>query len=465
MDSDAGTTDMSIQITTKKIAPASPHNWSHSQSCSAPRSRIRTNAPLGKRASTPARASSKPPALILEIHNYQSKPPNTLSRITAAPPPPPSFATIAAQPSSLNALNLTPTDLALAAASLALTTAVENHQANSLSLLHVTTGTGAILDSKMGLLRNHNISLMLLVSIHIQKAGGTRLLLKTLYKIARLEKKEARCLFAKEDSVTSAAMETAMAMSSITDPDGFTTVSWRGVSSTSPPKQRPQSRSPPRPSDGIKRVNPFDDKFLTSFPLSVGLAMDPAATVDTANRAKNSNNQKHSSLPFSPVLLSLIPPPVGDGSNPNAYIHDPASCQPTKKSFRGANASSLVTAAFSTSSFASPARISMYTNKRTALASPAKGGAPIPKDVETMSRKSLGAPMEETRKKTESPYAAFDHSFDKQDFLRESKKVAQRLLMDPINKSIDEEENANTAKASTQASCIERHREQFENAA
>ena len=91
----------------------------------------------------------------------------------------------------------------------------------------------------------------------------------------------------------------------------------------------------------------------------------------------------------------------------------------------------------------------MFTNKRAALASPAKGGAPILKDVEVMSRKSLGAPMEETRRETESPYAAFDHSSDKQDLLRESKKVARRLLMDPIDKIIDEEENANTAKAST----------------
>jgi hypothetical protein len=91
----------------------------------------------------------------------------------------------------------------------------------------------------------------------------------------------------------------------------------------------------------------------------------------------------------------------------------------------------------------------MYTNKRTALASPAKGGAPIPKDVETMSRKSLGAPMEETRKETESPYAAFNRSLDEQDLLRESKKVARKLLMDPIDKIIDEEENANAAKAST----------------
>jgi hypothetical protein len=107
----------------------------------------------------------------------------------------------------------------------------------------------------------------------------------------------------------------------------------------------------------------------------------------------------------------------------------------------------------------------MYTNKRTALTSPAKSGAPIPKDVETMPRKSLGTPMEETRKETESPYAAFDHSLDKQDLLRESEKVAWRLLMDHFDTIIDEKENTNAAKASTQMSCIERHWEQFKNAA
>ena len=45
------------------------------------------------------------------------------------------------------------------------------------------------------------------------------------------------------------------------------------------------------------------------------------------------------------------------------------------------NAASTVTAAFSTSSAASPTRISIYTNKRNALASPAKGGATRTKDV------------------------------------------------------------------------------------
>jgi hypothetical protein len=75
-----------------------------------------------------------------------------------------------------------------------------------------------------------------------------------------------------------------------------------------------------------------------------------------------------------------------------------------------------------------------------------------------MSCKSLG-------KETESPYTTFNRSMHEQDLLRESEKVARRLLMDPIDKIIDEKENTNAAKASTQASCIERHREQFKNAA
>jgi len=64
-----------------------------------------------------------------------------------------------------------------------------------------------------------------------------------------------------------AATDTAMAMSSITDADKFTTVSRCGAgSSSSLPKQRPQNCSPPHPGDDIKRINPFDDSFLTSFP-------------------------------------------------------------------------------------------------------------------------------------------------------------------------------------------------------
>ncbi len=102
--------------------------------------------------------------------------------------------------------------------------------------------------------------------------------------IARLEEKEARQLFAKEDFVMSTANDTATAMSSMTDPDGFTTVSHHGgASSSSPHKQRPQSRSPPCPGNEIKRVNLFNNKFLSSFPPSGGHAMDSAVTVEAAN--------------------------------------------------------------------------------------------------------------------------------------------------------------------------------------
>ena len=55
------------------------------------------------------------------------------------------------------------------------------------------------------------------------------------------------------------------------------------------------------------------------------------------------------------------------------YTLDPSSRQPTKKAFRG-DESSLVTAAVSTTSAASPARVSMYTKKRAALSSPATLG-------------------------------------------------------------------------------------------
>jgi hypothetical protein len=55
------------------------------------------------------------------------------------------------------------------------------------------------------------------------------------------------------------------------------------------------------------------------------------------------------------------------------YSLDPSARQPTKKAFLGEGTPS-VTAASSTSTAASPARVSIYTNKRAALASPAKFG-------------------------------------------------------------------------------------------
>ncbi len=70
-------------------------------------------------------------------------------------------------------------------------------------------------------------------------------------------------------------------------------------------------------------------------------------------------------------LLSFVPP-SGIELDLDAYVNDPSSCQPTKKALCGVQIL-LVTAARSTSTIASPKKISMYTNKRAAISSSAKG--------------------------------------------------------------------------------------------
>ena len=123
-----------------------------------------------------------------------------------------------------------------------------------------------MLDSKIERLRADNFALMISATILMQQTGGSCFLLEHLYKIARAEEKVACQLFAKEALMTAAA-DTATAMSSIMDADKFTAMSWHGVGSSSfPPKQRPQSCSPPRPGDDNKWINPFDDRFLISIP-------------------------------------------------------------------------------------------------------------------------------------------------------------------------------------------------------
>ncbi len=101
---------------------------------------------------------------------------------------------------------------------------------------------------------------------------------------------------------------------------------------------------------------------------------------------KNPNNDKYSSL-----LSSLIPPFIGDQGDLDAYISNPAMRQPTKKAFHGSQAS-CVTTALSISISASPARISIYTNKRSALAFPEKGGVSTSRNVENAPQSSLEVP-------------------------------------------------------------------------
>jgi hypothetical protein len=97
-----------------------------------------------------------------------------------------------------------------------------------------------------------------------------RFSLEHMYKLARSEDKEVRCLFDKDlasDTVANATKDTLVTvMSSIMDLDGYTTVSHFSGSPTLSPIPRPQCRSPlcPGNKDGMRR-NPFNNKFLTIF--------------------------------------------------------------------------------------------------------------------------------------------------------------------------------------------------------
>jgi hypothetical protein len=66
----------------------------------------------------------------------------------------------------------------------------------------------------------------------------------------------------------------------------------------------------------------------------------------------------------------------------------------------------LVTAALLTSTSASPARISIYTNKRSALASPAKSRVSISRNVENVTESYLEVPLKQVTKDCESTYCA-----------------------------------------------------------
>jgi hypothetical protein len=85
--------------------------------------------------------------------------------------------------------------------------------------------------------------------------------------------------------------------------------------------------------------------------------------------AKNEINKS-----LSPSFVS----PFGLELDLDTYLNNPASGQPTKKALCG-DQMSLVTAAWSTSTSASPAPVSLYYNKRTTISSPAKGKMALPK--------------------------------------------------------------------------------------
>jgi hypothetical protein len=164
------------------------------------------------------------------------------------------------------------------------------------------------------------------------------------------------------------------------------------------------------------------------------------------------NDDKYSSLP-----LSLVPLFIGNQGDLDAYISNPALCQPTKIAFCGGQAS-LITAALLTSTSAPPARISIYTNKRSALAFAAKGGVSICRNIENAPQRSLEAPLEQVIKDRKSTYFARKwHStaqwMNRISFGKPRKNLggySWLLMIDLLTKKMQ----ANTIKVNACASCM-----------
>jgi hypothetical protein len=165
--------------------------------------------------------------------------------------------------------------------------AVKRHQTDSLSLLHSSAGPGKDFERRLTLLRKGNISHLVGASARVKAAGRTTFSLENLFEIARSEEKEARRRYASAGSTNSEATNALTIHSSITDTDGFTTVRARSGKSSSPPKQRLQSRSPPRPDFGTERVNQFDEIFLNSFKAPDGTRIDTNAPTEMDVRKIN----------------------------------------------------------------------------------------------------------------------------------------------------------------------------------
>ncbi len=188
-------------------------------------------------------------------------------------------------------------------------------------------------------------------------------------------------------------------MSSITDLDGYITVTRHGRSPTSSlPKPRLQSRSKTG-----NRKNLFDDSFhntfLPTFATSPAKTHAPVDAVPAAIAWQpiSGGEGKMKEISARSTVISEVgkggqiyeePGQCGSSAKSllalsstgssfqvdlDAYVNDPDSRQPSKKALC-AYQMLLVTAAHSSSFSASPKWVSIYNNKQTAISSPEKGG-------------------------------------------------------------------------------------------
>jgi len=227
-------------------------------------------------------------------------------------------------------------------------------------------------------IRADNVALMAAASIHVQQAGGARIALERLYEIARQGERAVLQLLEKAPTNNQADLgRSKTTMSLIMDAEGFFSV-------TRPSKSPPLTGNTAKAQGGKVRVSLFTEDFQKA----------------------GEDDLKEYSL-------------------------DPSSHQPTKKAFCGKE-SSLVTTAVSTTSARSPARASMYTKKRVALASPAKFGTG-----------KLAAPMvlpSEVRKQE------VVRTMEDIELSMEEYKARQKVKMAPLERVVNEKEQESLAK-------------------
>ncbi len=165
-------------------------------------------------------------------------------------------------------------------------------------------------------------------------------------------------------------------------------------------------------------------------------------------------------------LISLaFVSPLGIELDLDVYVNNPASCQLTKKALCG-DQMSLVTAAWSTPTSTSPAQISLYYNKRTAISSPVKGAMALPKsnplscgnNQPVIPIPTSCIPTSVDQKK------AFDALLGMQKLQWDANNAARRLLMDHFDKLVKKEEMADAAKEASHLLHIKLLQEQFAHA-
>ncbi len=136
--------------------------------------------------------------------------------------------------------------------------------------------------------------------------------------------------------------------------------------------------------------------------------------------------------------LPFFVPPSGIELDLDAYVNYPSSHQQRNKALCG-DQILLVTASRSTSTSASPKIISMYTNKRTAISSPAKGtmALSVSHSSSCGDNHSVLPPSTHHIQPGVNCKIAFDNALGKNEHLRTAKDAAHWLLMALLDQLVD----------------------------